>query len=298
MEKTEYFFKNLLKLLTMSEVSADKYKDEKWKCIKGYKNKYKISSKGRVYSIGRDIIMKLQKNGDGYSCVTFSSPHKTKLVHRLVAKHFIPNPDKKPTVNHEDGVKTNDEDINLTWATYTEQNEHVYKLGLRIPNYKPVNEIDDKGNTIKEFISMKEAAEYHDTTRQNISRAISSNGTAAGSIFKYAKKETIIISKELVQIPGFPDYQISPDGVIYSILSKKNISHTTKEGERSYVSINNEKGERVHMYVYRLIALTYIPNDDITKNEVNHINGICSTDHKNNLEWASSCSHFSNISLF
>ena len=53
-----------------------------------------------------------------------------KYVHRIVATHFIPNPDNKPTVNHKDGDKLNNHVSNLEWMTHSENNRHAWDIGL------------------------------------------------------------------------------------------------------------------------------------------------------------------------
>lgn len=69
----------------------------------------------------------------GYRCLSFRVCG-TRLVHRVVALAFIPNPDGKPQVNHKDGNPSNNEVSNLEWATNQENMMHarrVLKIGLR-----------------------------------------------------------------------------------------------------------------------------------------------------------------------
>lgn len=69
---------------------------------------------------------------DGYLGVVLCKNGKTKLiaVHRLVAMHFIPNPENKPQVNHKNGVKNDNAAENLEWVTQSENMKHAVKTGL------------------------------------------------------------------------------------------------------------------------------------------------------------------------
>src|SRR6266498_3180209 len=119
--------------------------EEIWKDIQGYEGYYQISSLGRVKSLSRSLKIKygyritkekimINKFGTfGYSHITLCMFNSSKifLVHRLVAKAFIPNPNNYPQVNHIDGNKQNNLIENLEWATKSMNAKHAYKIGLR-----------------------------------------------------------------------------------------------------------------------------------------------------------------------
>lgn len=108
---------------------------EEWKDIKGYEGLYAVSNEGQVKSLRTGKIHKERLTFDGYVKATLTVNYKAKdyRVHRLVAEAFIPNIDNKETVNHKDGVKTNNNVNNLEWATRSEQNIHSYKHNLKKP---------------------------------------------------------------------------------------------------------------------------------------------------------------------
>lgn len=93
---------------------------EEWKDIEGYEGLYQISNQGRVKSLkfGREKIRKSIKQKSGYFLVQLHDNGKRehKLVHRLVAQAFIPNPQKLPEVNHKDEDKSNNSVENLEWC--------------------------------------------------------------------------------------------------------------------------------------------------------------------------------------
>lgn len=78
---------------------------EIWKDIP-FDNNYKVSNCGRLFSKRKNKILKGELTGKGYIRVALTK-HKRYLVHCIVAKTFIPNPENKPQVNHIDGNKQN-----------------------------------------------------------------------------------------------------------------------------------------------------------------------------------------------
>ena len=78
--------------------------EEIWCPIKGFENIYEVSDKGRVKSVGygKERILKPGRDSGGYLqvCLCKNGEIKKCLVHRLVAKTFIPNQNNLPEVNH------------------------------------------------------------------------------------------------------------------------------------------------------------------------------------------------------
>lgn len=101
---------------------------EIWKNVEGYNGDYKISNHGRVKSFkwGRPHILKKSITDKGYvkCALNKNGERQDKLVHRLVATAFIPNPENKPQVNHKNGIRDYNFYKNLEWVTQNENISH------------------------------------------------------------------------------------------------------------------------------------------------------------------------------
>jgi NUMOD4 motif-containing protein/HNH endonuclease/NUMOD1 domain-containing protein len=153
--------------------------------VNGYDGIYEISNFGRIKSLKRNIEY-LNKNGNVVNCVLpekilipgvhtngylkislyKNAKEERFFIHRLVAIHFILNPENKPQVNHKDGDRKNCKLNNLEWATGSENKIHSFtvlgrkNIGLKGKDNvssKVVLQYDLNGNFLNEFESSGDA---------------------------------------------------------------------------------------------------------------------------------------------
>lgn len=130
--------------------------EEIWEDIVGYDFPYRISNTGKVFSVKKNKLFRLQINKKGYNCVILykDGRPKTKLVHRLVAEYFI-GKSNGLQVNHKDGNKLNNCVSNLEYLDNEANRLHAYTNKLH--NIRPVNQFDNDGKLIKSWESATEA---------------------------------------------------------------------------------------------------------------------------------------------
>jgi len=110
---------------------------ENWKDIKSYEGIYQASDLGNLRSLnykrtGKIQVLKPALDNKGYLRTAFMKDGilKTVKVHRVIAQTFLNTIDDKNQVNHINGIKTDNNLINLEWCNNTENQNHAIKKGL------------------------------------------------------------------------------------------------------------------------------------------------------------------------
>ena len=96
-----------------------------------FEKRYAITEEGVVINLANNSILKPTKQKNGYLKVALAKGKQGKvdqqLLHILVAKHFIPNPNNYTQVNHKDKNPSNNSVDNLEWC-----NNSLYKRKYKI----------------------------------------------------------------------------------------------------------------------------------------------------------------------
>ena len=157
-----------------------------WKIIDGFTD-YRVSENGNVYSIKRNRILKPYERKNYLGVYLYAkNKRQYKLVHRLVANAFIPNPDNLPQINHKDENPSNNIVDNLEWCTskyncnYGTRNFRMSKsLSKKVYQYTLDNKL------IKIWNSVNEASKFYNNWHIS-SCCLSKRKTACGYIWRYA----------------------------------------------------------------------------------------------------------------
>lgn len=134
---------------------------EVWLDVPQYKGIYQVSNLGNIRNKKGKLLKPYLTKGYERVSLYNKGQRQCKLVHRLVAQVFIPNPNNKPDVNHINGCKTDNDVSNLEWVTQSENMSHAHKNNLR----PYVNTQGEKNGFSK--LSQIEAREIKRLSRQS-----------------------------------------------------------------------------------------------------------------------------------
>lgn len=159
------------------------------KDVKGFEDYYEIDTDGNVYrkksplANGGRYKLKPSPDSSGYLQITFHIDNERKAcrgLHRLLAEHFIPNPENKPQVNHIDGDKTNNDISNLEWVTREENDKHAVEHHLKCHG----EDHKDAKLTEKDVLDMRAAHALGWFSYAEIARAYNVDPKTAGNAIK------------------------------------------------------------------------------------------------------------------
>lgn len=273
---------------------------EKWKDIPKTE-KYEISSNGRIRNKQTKNIRKQNlKNGYYYFNIYDESIEKivAHRVHRIVAKLFVKNPDKKKydVVNHIDGNKLNNNYKNLEWTNAAGNNDHAAKNKLTGVTKRKISQ----------YVCEYFIAEYESLTEASIATGIHMSRIVEvckgqreeydGYIFKYTdvnpnEKEVDLEEEGFKQIKTFPNYWINNKGQIYSKPFKKFMKTNKHKNGVIQIQLTKKdteagKGQiKKTVLIHNLVAMYFMRKPKKNENYIKHKDGNKENNNVDNLEW-------------
>ena len=97
---------------------------------------YYISKDGKIYNSNNSFKeLKSHQMKNGYQLVVLNNKNikpKGLYIHRLVAQHYIPNPNNFPEINHKNKIRNDNRIENLEWCSKEQNTKHKYLDLIRL----------------------------------------------------------------------------------------------------------------------------------------------------------------------
>jgi hypothetical protein len=265
---------------------------EQWLPILDYEHGYNVSNYGRIRSIAKKKIMTNSKDADGYERVKLtnkSGKRSSFYVNRLVALHFVPNPDNKPIVDHINNNHSNNIYLNLRWVTAKENAEYYHREQKVKVRNKIIYQYDLEGKLITKWNNYDELLNQNQKyNRKSLYGAIGLNKPLYGYIWKYEDKEAYIgqfLNVGELDGHNFDNYEVSNAGKVKGLIYDKILKPASCHDYPRVSLLDKKNGNYYNYYVHQLVANLFVEGRTKERNYVNHIDENQHNNNYINLEW-------------
>lgn len=238
---------------------------EIWKPVQKYPNLYMVSNYGRFKRLPKIVeynhnkgvnakikyderILKQTVHGTGYLVVTLTDEDGNRKVyrsHRIIADEFIPKIESKKTVNHINGIKTDNRIKNLEWADLFDQMQHAYRIGLVTikdgethAQSKSVYHYNLKGELLAIYGSCGEAHRKTQLSRSHINKCCNGQHEFYGdNVFSYKELPKEYFNREFKLKYDKENTVIKKSLMGEEICRYRNAKLAAKENNIPYISI-------------------------------------------------------------
>jgi len=267
---------------------------EEFKPVSGYPNLI-VSNYGYINNTKTGRTLYGTVDCAGYTKVKLcrNGKCKTSSMHRVVAEHFIPNPENKPEVNHL-GEKSDNRAWMLEWTTRQENAQHAGKYRTRHQTISVQQICPETGTIIKTYEKMKDVEE-DGFSPANVSMVISGKSKShRGFLWKraipldndiHSDEEWRYLAQSIFdEVKCYDKYQVSNFGRVKGWFGRI-LSSNNSNGISTVKLTTTDKSVRT-MRIHRLVLMAFnVPRTD-DRLEVDHINSDPFDNRLENLRWA------------
>lgn len=276
----------------MSETLEPDTPEEVWKEVEGYPM-YVISNWGNLRNVILNTSKKIFVYRSEYRYVQLSNSDGPKkfYVHRLVAQHFLSNPDSKKEVNHL-GAKSQNQAWMLEWTTRQENMQHAHKNVIKYRKVA-IRGIDIFTGEIKLYDTPKDVARDGFSTAAVLNCLRGKSSTSGKHQWEYVEEKAILVDLEDEQwvalgdssyseVKSFTRYRVSNMGRVKN--QHNRLVNNRMCGSMLTVKLMNGKITK-RISVHRLVIMAFnVPNPE-DKPQVDHIDSDYSNNRLDNLRW-------------
>ena len=273
---------------------------EIWKTIT-YATKYEISNLGNIKNkkFNRLININIERHKKDNKrirpgLINNEGKNLGYYLHRIVAQHFIDNPNDLPEVNHIDGDFYNNKSENLEWISKIDNMRHANENNL-IKRYTRRIIITHKlTSEEKIFDKSTDCAKFLKTSPGQITLTCQGKRNDKLWNMKYEKEEKQEeISENIIwkEYPECPKYLVSNTGEVKKsdkCLRKSNrlLMGGKQNGYKFLTLFIDKDTPKLNRLIHRMVAQTFLNNPNNLP-VVNHKDTNILNNHVDNLEWVS-----------